>query len=51
MNDRYDGVCSDFWEVPTFVDVLVDLTDDRDVVAAKDVKAEHNLKHKFKKTN
>ncbi len=49
MNDRYDGVCSDFWEVPTFVDVLVDLADDRDVVAPEDVKTEHNLKNKWKK--
>ena len=43
VNDWDDRVSSDLWKVPTFVDVLVDLADDRDVVAAEDVKAEHNL--------
>ena len=43
MNDWDDGIRSNLRQVPGFVDGLVHLADDRDVVAAEDVKPENNL--------
>ena len=47
MDDWDDGVGLNLREIPPFVNLLVDFADDRDVVAAKDVKAENNLELKI----
>jgi len=44
VDDWDDRIRSNLRQVPRFVDGLVDFTDDRDVVAAKDVEAENNLR-------
>ena len=44
MNDGDDRIGANLTEVPSLVDVFVHLADDCDVVAAKDVKTENNLK-------
>jgi hypothetical protein len=43
VHDGDDGLGSHLGQVPPLVDVLVDLADDGDVVAAEDVQAENNL--------
>jgi len=44
MDDWYDRVCPNLREVPSLVDVFVHFTDDGDVVSAKDVETENDLK-------
>ncbi len=48
VNNGHDWIGANLTEVPPLVDVLVDLADDGNVVAAKDVKTENNLKANVK---
>jgi hypothetical protein len=48
VNNGHDWIGANLTEVPPLVDVLVDLADDGNVIAAKDVKTENNLKANIK---